>query len=212
MTDELLTDQELEAITGYRTASRQLQTLHARGFSRAYRNRQGKVVLERPHYDAVCRGEFGNRAPAATPEEQAEERHEQRAPHWTQRPEHQERIRADKLRRLKQEQEEEALRIAIEAEYQAHAKFKRAALIRHHAAKRKAARLQRTPPWADLEAILEVYQHAKDLTRSTGVMHHVDHIIPLQGELVSGLHVQGNLRAIPWMDNIKKGNRVGETS
>lgn len=54
-----LSDQELEAITGYRTPSRQLQTLHARGFSRAYRNRQGKVVLERPHYDAVCRGEFG---------------------------------------------------------------------------------------------------------------------------------------------------------
>ncbi len=58
--DTNLSEQELEAITGYRTPSRQLQTLHARGFSRAYRNRQGKVVLERPHYDAVCRGEFGH--------------------------------------------------------------------------------------------------------------------------------------------------------
>ena len=58
--DTQLSEQELEAITGYRTPSRQLQTLHARGFSRAYRNRQGKVVLERPHYDAVCRGEFGS--------------------------------------------------------------------------------------------------------------------------------------------------------
>lgn len=54
-----LSEQELEAITGYRTPSRQLQALHARGFSRAYRNHKGKVVLERPHYDAVCRGEFG---------------------------------------------------------------------------------------------------------------------------------------------------------
>jgi hypothetical protein len=60
-----LSDQELEAITGYRTPSRQLQTLHSRGFSRAYRNRQGKVVLERPHYDAVCRGEFGTSTQSA---------------------------------------------------------------------------------------------------------------------------------------------------
>ncbi|MDQ7745399.1 DUF4224 domain-containing protein [Hydrogenophaga pseudoflava] len=59
-----LSDSEIEAITGYRTPSRQLQTLHERGFTRAYRNRQGKVVLERPHYDAVCRGEFGAQAPA----------------------------------------------------------------------------------------------------------------------------------------------------
>ncbi|MDO8902941.1 MAG: hypothetical protein CVU23_06205 [Betaproteobacteria bacterium HGW-Betaproteobacteria-17] len=53
-----LTASELEAITGYRTPSRQLQTLHDRGFTRAYRNRLGEVVLERPHYDAVCRGEY----------------------------------------------------------------------------------------------------------------------------------------------------------
>ena len=44
--DTNLSEQELEAITGYRTPSRQLQTLHARGFSRAYRNRQGKAVLD----------------------------------------------------------------------------------------------------------------------------------------------------------------------
>ncbi len=55
-----LTPAEIEAITGYRTPSRQLQTLHARGFSRAYRDRLGKVVLERPHYDAVCAGQFGH--------------------------------------------------------------------------------------------------------------------------------------------------------
>lgn len=50
---------EIEAITGYRAPSMQLQTLHARGFLRAYRNRCGKIVLERPHYDAVCRGSYG---------------------------------------------------------------------------------------------------------------------------------------------------------
>lgn len=59
-----LTPAEIEAITGYRTPSRQLQTLHARGFSRAYRDRLGRVVLERPHYDAVCAGQFGQQVAA----------------------------------------------------------------------------------------------------------------------------------------------------
>jgi hypothetical protein len=53
-----LADSEIEAITGYRTPSRQLQTLHQRGFVRAYRDRGGRVVVEREHYHAVCRGQF----------------------------------------------------------------------------------------------------------------------------------------------------------
>lgn len=53
-----LSDLEIEMVTGYKSPSRQLQTLHDRGFTRAFRNRQGHVILERPHYDAVCRGEF----------------------------------------------------------------------------------------------------------------------------------------------------------
>lgn len=89
-------------------------------------------------------------------------------------------------------------------------KESRAALVRHHAAKRRSVKLQRTPPWADMDAIRAVYEQARKLTVETGRPHHVDHIIPLQGELVSGLHVHGNLRAIPWLDNIKKGNRVEE--
>lgn len=52
----ILTDDELHALTGYRTASRQLGVLSDAGFSRA-RIVMGKVVLERAHYEAVCRGE-----------------------------------------------------------------------------------------------------------------------------------------------------------
>jgi 5-methylcytosine-specific restriction endonuclease McrA len=45
------------------------------------------------------------------------------------------------------------------------------------------------------------------LNKSTGVQWHVDHIIPLQGKNVSGLHVPENLQVIQGSLNIKKGNR-----
>jgi hypothetical protein len=57
-----LTADELQSITGYRTPTRQLEVLRERGFCRAYIGRHG-VVLERAHYDAVCRGEFGHVQP-----------------------------------------------------------------------------------------------------------------------------------------------------
>ena len=75
--------------------------------------------------------------------------------------------------------------------------------------KRKAAQLQRTPKWlteSDLRMIEAKYSLAAMLTRETGVIHHVDHIIPLQGKKVSGLHVFSNLRVIPGTDNVKKSN------
>lgn len=48
---------ELHAITGYELPCKQLGVLHKRGFHRAYIPKGGGVVLERAHYEAVCRGE-----------------------------------------------------------------------------------------------------------------------------------------------------------
>ena len=64
----------------------------------------------------------------------------------------------------------------------------------------KAAKLQRIPPWADLNAIKEFY-----LNRPEG--YHVDHIVPLRGKAVSGLHVLENLQYLPAKENLAKGNR-----
>lgn len=54
---------ELAAITGYEQATKQLNVLHRRGFNRAFIGRKG-VVLERAHYEAVCRGEVVDKAHA----------------------------------------------------------------------------------------------------------------------------------------------------
>lgn len=55
-----LNEQELQQITGYTAPLRQLNVLHLRGFVRAYRARDGRVILERAHYLALCRGEFSS--------------------------------------------------------------------------------------------------------------------------------------------------------
>lgn len=74
-------------------------------------------------------------------------------------------------------------------------------------AKRKTAQLQRTPAWdPHAHLIIAKYQLAAMLSQASGVPHHVDHIIPLQGRKVSGLHVFSNLRVIPGSDNVKKSN------
>lgn len=68
-------------------------------------------------------------------------------------------------------------------------------------AKYLASKLERTPPWADFNKIKEIYDNCPQ-------GYHVDHIIPLQGKLISGLHVEYNLQYLPARENCSKGNRI----
>ena len=66
--------------------------------------------------------------------------------------------------------------------------------------------LRATPKWANQDEIAKIYSESRRLTMKTGILHHVDHIIPLRGRMVSGLHVEGNLRVIPAIENQQKYN------
>lgn len=71
--------------------------------------------------------------------------------------------------------------------------------------RRQAAKLQRIPAWADREAIGMIYRVAQ-LAKVTWpeVEIHVDHILPLRGKTVSGLHFHRNLQILTGKDNRTK--------
>jgi len=89
---------------------------------------------------------------------------------------------------------------------------------KNNKAKVKAKKIRRknnlknaTPSWLTAEqwAMMEkIYKRARRKTEETGIEYHVDHIVPLNGENVCGLHVPWNLRAIPAKINNIKSNKV----
>ena len=76
-------------------------------------------------------------------------------------------------------------------------------------ARYRLCKLNRTPCWlseADLNKIKRKYDIARSKTETTGEVWHVDHVIPLQGKHVSGLHVPSNLRVVKAKTNLSKNN------
>lgn len=79
--------------------------------------------------------------------------------------------------------------------------------------RRQALKLKAIPKWLtenDHKKIMSFYVLASDLSIKTGIPHEVDHIIPIQGKKVVGLHVPWNLQVITRKLNRLKGNSLGE--
>jgi len=80
---------------------------------------------------------------------------------------------------------------------------------------RNKKRQQAQPKWLTEEHLFilqEIYDLRRLRSEATGVEHHVDHIVPLRGQDVCGLHVPWNLQVIPATENLSKGNTYKETS
>ena len=76
--------------------------------------------------------------------------------------------------------------------------------------KRSCTSVAPVPNWLNSnqkQNINKKYKKCKDLVKQTGKPHHVDHIVPLHGEIVCGLHVPWNLRVIPEKENLRKTNK-----
>ena len=77
--------------------------------------------------------------------------------------------------------------------------------LKAHNSTRHARLRQSMPEWAK-PYVKKLFEIAQELTDTTGIQMHVDHIIPLQGKFVSGLTVPLNLQILPAGQNASKGN------
>lgn len=80
-------------------------------------------------------------------------------------------------------------------------------LLAEQASRYRAIKKQAFPAWANKEDLKSIYEGAAALTKKSGVMYHVDHVIPLQHKLVCGLHVAFNLQIITMTENVRKNNK-----
>jgi hypothetical protein len=97
---------------------------------------------------------------------------------------------------------------AYHREYRRKFEERNPGLMRHWVQQYRQLKAQAVPAWVEVEAVREVYELASvwnEIWPEDRV--EVDHIVPLRGRNVCGLHSQDNLRIVRWQENRKKGNR-----
>jgi len=79
--------------------------------------------------------------------------------------------------------------------------------IAQYGLKQRTNYKQATACWADLDKLKQIYLERDRLTEETGIRHNVDHVIPLNGKNVCGLHVETNLQILTETENKSKSNK-----
>jgi hypothetical protein len=74
--------------------------------------------------------------------------------------------------------------------------------------RRQLAKQRAMPAWVNQADLRLFYETSARLTRETGVRHHVDHIVPIRGKTVCGLHVPWNLQVLTEAENCRKANKL----
>jgi hypothetical protein len=72
---------------------------------------------------------------------------------------------------------------------------------------RRAGLALACPKWVSKKDLLAIYKKCRELSRTCKIKYHVDHIVPLKGKIVCGLHVPWNLQIILASENLKKKNK-----
>ena len=104
--------------------------------------------------------------------------------------------------------------IEIKREYQKAWKERNTTWVRADTKARRRKHREATPKWLtkkEKAEIRQLYQIAITMSKTTGEQYVVDHIVPLRGNDVCGLHVPWNLRVITQEENLKKSNKFLDT-
>ena len=113
--------------------------------------------------------------------------------------------RVDRIEKQKQWAEENPSKVRT---YKSAWKKANPGFVREDSVRRRLAYVQQTPAWADARRTRAYYDVCSFFNEVNGyTKYHVDHIIPLRGKRVSGLHVHTNLRVIPARENERKNNK-----
>ena len=104
--------------------------------------------------------------------------------------------------------------IEVKRVYQKAWKERNTTWVRADTKARRRKHRNATPKWLtkkEKAEIRELYKIAITMSKTTGEQYVVDHIVPLRGEDVCGLHVPWNLRVITQEENLKKSNKLLDT-